>query len=155
MKNTLIFVLVLIALTLLVLGIGMINFNPMQNDVAKNFEEEVNPTTMTLDMKSWKWVKTIYNDGTEIKPKIDNFVLTLRNDKTFSASTDCNSVGGEYIITENKISFTKMFSTKKYCEGSQEGVFVKMLDEIQSFFFSSKGELVFELKFDSGSVIFN
>lgn len=124
-------------------------------EVAPNFEGEADPARMTLDMKPWRWVKTTYNNDTETKPKIDRFVLAFKNDKTFSASTDCNGVGGEYAVTGNKISFTRMFSTQMYCEGSQESEFAKMLEETQSFLFTSKGELVLELKFDSGSVIFN
>ncbi|TSC51918.1 MAG: Uncharacterized protein LiPW41_685 [Parcubacteria group bacterium LiPW_41] len=124
-------------------------------EVAQNFEGEANPAMMTLDMKPWRWVKTTYNNDTEMKPKIDRFVLAFKNDKTFSASTDCNGVGGEYTVTGNKISFTRMFSTQMYCEGSQESEFAKMLEETQSFLFTSKGELILELKFDSGSVIFN
>lgn len=124
-------------------------------EVAQNFEGEANPAMMTLDMKPWKWKKTTYNNDTEITPKTDKFVLTFKNDKTFSASTDCNGVGGEYIVTGNKITFTRMFSTEMYCEGSQESVFAKMLEETQGFLFTSKGELILELKLDSGSVIFN
>ena len=48
-----------------------------------------------------------------------------------------------------------MFSTKMYCESSQEDIFTKMLNETQNYFFTSKGQLVLGLKFDSGSVIFN
>ena len=124
-------------------------------EVAQNFEGEADPARMTLDMKSWKWVKTTYSNDEEIKPKIDKFVLTFKNDKSFSASTDCNGVGGEYGVMGNKITFNKMFATEMYCEGSQESEFSKMLVDSQSFLFTSKGELVLELKLDSGSVIFN
>jgi len=40
-----------------------------------------------------------------------------------------------------------------YCENSQESDFTKMLNEIESYSFTSKGELMLGLKFDSGSVI--
>jgi len=124
-------------------------------EVAQNFEGEADSTRMTLDIKPWKWIRTTYNNDTEIKPKTDKFVLTFKDGKTFSASTDCNGVGGEYTVTGNKITFTRMFSTEMYCEGSQESEFAKMLEQTQGFLFTSKGELVLELKLDSGSVIFN
>ncbi len=52
------------------------------------------------------------------------------------------------------IEFSKMISTLMYCDDSQEQDFTKSLSEVQSFMFTSKGELVFMLKVDSGSMIF-
>jgi heat shock protein HslJ len=126
--------------------------------VAENPEGEANPDIMKLDMKTWNWISTTYNDGKIIKPKnTDKFKLTFKNyesGKTFSASTDCNGVGGEYVLNGNKITFDKMMSTLMYCEGSQEAEFSKSLSEVVSYFFTNKGELVLELKYDSGSMIF-
>ncbi|HEY9584114.1 MAG TPA: META domain-containing protein [Candidatus Paceibacterota bacterium] len=124
-------------------------------EVAQSFEGESDPSKMTLGMKTWNWVRTTYNDDMEIKPKVENkFTLTFKGDKTFSASTDCNGIGGEYAASGTKISFDKMISTKMYCEGSQESSFSKMLGEAESYHFTSKGELILELKLDSGSMIF-
>jgi len=124
--------------------------------VEVNFEGESDPNIMKLDMKTWKWVKSIYNSGIEIVPKnIDVFNLTFDNDKnTFSATTDCNSMGGAYEIKDNQITFKDVVSTLMFCEDSQEQEFSSMLGEIQFFSFTNKGELVFVLKSDSGSVIF-
>ena len=41
-----------------------------------------------------------------------------------------------------------------YCEGSQESDFQKLLQNTGSYHFTSKGELIFDLKFDSGTVTF-
>jgi heat shock protein HslJ len=124
-------------------------------EVAQNFEGEADSNSMTLDMKTWNWVKTVYSNETVVTPKKANsFTITLNKDKTFSAKTDCNSIGGEYLLSGNKITFDKMMSTKMYCEGSQEQDFIKMLNETQDYIFTSKGELVFGLRYDSGSVIF-
>lgn len=133
-------------------------FNPqtMQfGEVAQNFEGEADPARMRLDMQTWHWVSTTYGDGKLVKP-VDSkkFALTFREGKVFSASTDCNGVGGEYTTSGNKISFERMMSTLMYCEGSQEGEFAKMLSEIGSYHFTSRGELVFDLKFDSGVMVF-
>ncbi len=123
--------------------------------VVQDFEGEADPARMTLGMNTWRWISTTYNNDTQVKPRTAaKFTITFKNNGTFAATTDCNSVGGDYAVDGNKISFGKMMSTKMYCEGSQESEFVKMLGEIQSFFFTSKGELVFEFKFDSGSMIF-
>jgi hypothetical protein len=123
-------------------------------EVAQNFEGEADPGRMNLFMKQWVWISTKYNN-TNIKPnETKKFTLTLNSDKTFSATTDCNSVGGEYSTTGNKISFGKIMSTLMFCENSQEGDFVKMLGEIQSYVFTSKGELIFSLKTFGDSMIF-
>lgn len=122
--------------------------------VANDFEGEADSSKMNLTMKTWNWEKIVYNNDTEIVPKTNRFTLTLKKDKTFSAKTDCNGIGGEYSVTGKKIKFDKMMSTLMYCEGSQEQEFSKALGEAEGFFFTSKGELVITLKADSGSIIF-
>ncbi|HBD24520.1 MAG: hypothetical protein A2566_03800 [Candidatus Zambryskibacteria bacterium RIFOXYD1_FULL_40_13] len=123
--------------------------------VAQDFEGEANPDIMTLDMNVWRWISTKYSDGREVKPNgTKPFSLTMEKDKTFSVSTDCNGVGGEYIVKDKQISFTKMVSTLMYCENSQESEFTQMLGEAQSYQFTSKGELIFSLKSGGGSMIF-
>jgi heat shock protein HslJ len=124
-------------------------------EVAQNFEGEANPSTMKLDMQTWHWINTMYSDGTVITPRTPNkFALTFKAPNTFSASTDCNGVGGEYVLSGTNISFNKMMSTMMFCEGSQEGEFSKEIAAVQSYHFTSKGELIFDLKMDSGSMIF-
>lgn len=123
-------------------------------EVAQNFEGESDPSRMTLGMQTWRWISVTYNDGKKIIPKVDKFNLTFKKDGTFSASTDCNGVGGEYTVSGNKITFKKMMSTLMYCEGSQEQDFSKVLTEANSYFFTSKGELILDLKMDSGSAVF-
>ena len=124
-------------------------------EVVQNFEGEADPSKMTLNMKTWNWVDTIYNNNTIVMPKVSNkFTLTLKADKTFSAATDCNGVGGEYSVNGNKITFTKMMSTQMFCEGSQEQDYSKMLSQVQSYLFTSNGELVLNLMQDAGSIIF-
>lgn len=124
-------------------------------EVAQNFEGEADPARMTLGMKKWNWVSSAYNNEQIVVPKKENiFSLTFKSDGSFSATTDCNGVGGNYEVNGNQITFSKMISTMMYCEGSQESEFLKMLRDTQSYHFTSKGELVFSLKFDSGSFVF-
>src|SRR3989344_3398879 len=123
--------------------------------VPENPEGEADPNVMKLDMKTWQWISVTHNDGTKIMPKnADKFGLTFKNDGTFSASTDCNSIGGSYKVTGQQIVFSNMMMTLMFCTESQETEFIKVLEETQSFFFTSRGELVLDLKFDSGSAIF-
>ena len=124
-------------------------------EVVQNFDGEADPKRLKLDMKTWNWVRALYNDGREIIPKQPNkFTLTFLNDGRFSAGTDCNSMGGHYEAEKGTISFDQIVSTLMFCEGSQEAEFVNLLQDTQGYHFTSKGELVLDLKFDSGSVIF-
>lgn len=123
--------------------------------VATDFEGEASSEVMTLDMKEWTWIKATYSDGTEVTPdKADAFTLTFTDDGSVAVSTDCNTMGGSYTVDANNITFGPMFATKMFCEDSQEQVFASMLEETESFLFTSRGELVLELKLDTGSVIF-
>jgi heat shock protein HslJ len=124
-------------------------------EVVQDFEGEADPSRMTLGMKTWVWISALYNDEREVLPKKkDAFTLTFGTDGRFSAKTDCNQVGGTYAASGGQLTFGDMFSTKMFCEGSQEEEFTKMLSTVSGFHFTSKGELILDLKYDSGSVIF-
>ena len=122
-------------------------------EVANNFEGEADPSRMTLNMKTWNWVKTIYNNDKTVTPnKPDKFTLTFKDGKV-SISTDCNSMSATYKVGNDKtISFGPIASTMMYCAGSQETEFSTMLNNVGSYFFTSKGELILGLKYDSGSM---
>ena len=130
--------------------------NTMQWGIVEpNFEGEANPAQMSLMMKSWTWIKAQYNDGKTIEPKkTDVFTLTFKKDGTFTATTDCNNMGGKYSNVKNSLVFSNIYSTKMYCEDSQENDFASLLDKTNGYLFTSKGELVLDLKLDSGSVYF-
>jgi heat shock protein HslJ len=99
-------------------------------------------------------VHALYSDGRTVTPKQPSkFTLTFLNGR-FSASTDCNRMSGSYTATKHSIVFGQMASTKMYCEGSQESDFAALLKSAQGYHFTSKGELILDLKFDSGSATF-
>lgn len=121
----------------------------------KDFEGEANPSTMKLDMKTWDWQYSEYGDGSKVYPKNQGlFSVTFEPNGSFYAGTDCNSLGGDYMVDGSKITFGEMRTTLMYCEGSQEAEFQKMLKDTNSYFFTSKGELVLNLKYDSGTAVF-
>ena len=124
-------------------------------EVVQDFVREASPEMMTLVMKEWEWFSAGYGDGRVETPKTPGvFRVTFNSDGTFSASTDCNRAGGSYISTGDTLAFGNMFSTQMYCEGAQEGVFTALLSEVVSYYFTSKGELVLNLKSASGTVTF-
>lgn len=122
----------------------------------KDFEGEADSNTMTLGMKTWEWQYVLYSDDTRTTPKDPKkFTLKFNPDGTFSASTDCNGVGGEYTLgADKKLEFKNMLGTLMFCEGAQEEDFKKILTNTGSYMFTSKGELVLLIKYDSGSAIF-
>ena len=121
-------------------------------EVEQNVEGEVDLAKMKLDMKVWTWVSARYKDGREIVPKkAGEFTLEFGKDGRFSAQTDCNSMSGTYTVKDTAITFGQIAMTKTFCEGSLEGDFSTLLETTQGFHFTSKGELILDLKFDSGS----
>ncbi|MEK7645077.1 MAG: META domain-containing protein [Patescibacteria group bacterium] len=134
-----------------------LRFDPASGELVKAAPapETTRANSVILTSKKWTWMSTTYNDGTKIVPKKAGvFVVTFGKNGAFSASTDCNSMGGQYDATEHLITFKNIISTLMYCEASQEGDFQKTLGQAASYFFSPSGELVLDLKYDSGSAVF-
>lgn len=124
-------------------------------EVGQDFAGEANPDMMELQKKPWTWVRTTYNNDTELVPvEAGVFTITFADNNTFSVTTDCNAMGGQYTVNNNQIIFDRMMATEMFCADSQEQKFSKMLSDVSSYFFTSKGELIFELQYDTGSAIF-
>ncbi|HUQ30041.1 MAG TPA: META domain-containing protein [Candidatus Paceibacterota bacterium] len=130
-------------------------------EVAQNFEGEADPGTMTLTQKKWTWVSAAYPSPTstsdkKVIPKQPNaFTITFSPNGRFTATTDCNSVGGSYETAgEGGIGFDQMVSTLRYCADSQESVLTGILNNASTYHFTSKGELILELMADGGSATF-
>ncbi len=123
--------------------------------VEQNFEGEADPSKMTLGMQTWTWISAEYGDGRLVTPRSAKaFTLRFSPEGRFSATTDCNSAAGNYVAGSSTIAFSQLSSTKMYCEGSQEMDFAEILQETSGYHFTSRGELILDLKFDSGSAVF-
>jgi hypothetical protein len=48
-------------------------------EVEQNFEGEADPSRMSLDMKTWNWIKAEYSDGKIVTPKKDLFTQKTEN----------------------------------------------------------------------------
>jgi heat shock protein HslJ len=125
-------------------------------EVAIDFEGEADPDRMTLQMHPWKWIKTAFNDDSVKQPRMPGaFTLTFSDDGRVSGTTDCNSFQGKVTVEKHRMRFDEnMAMTRMFCAGSQETAFMRMLQDVQSFFFTSQGQLIMELKYDSGSMFF-
>lgn len=121
--------------------------------VAENPDGEASPSVMRLNMKTWNWIQTTYPVGTGAAPRqAERFKLTF-SEKSFSASTDCNGIGGEYTVKNNSLKFDKMMSTLMYCEGSQESMYREMLAGVVNYEFTNRGELLLKLA-DDGTMLY-
>ena len=123
--------------------------------VAQDFEGEANPARMTLDMKPWTWISARYGDGREVVPRQPTaFTVTFSPDGAFTATTDCNRIGGGYTAVDNRLTFGDVFGTRMFCEGSQETDFTAMLTSAVRYRFTSRGQLILELGSDGSSAEF-
>lgn len=127
----------------------------MWGTVEADFEGEADQSRMSLTMKEWTWVSSLYNDGRTVTPtEAGRFTLTFTDDGRFSATTDCNGVSGSYSSDDNSVLFKDIAMTKMYCENSQEQEFLSILEHTAQYQFTSRGELILGFKFDSGTATF-
>lgn len=118
-------------------------------------QDERPSVELRLDTQTWTWIRTLYsNDKIVIPAKPGVFTLTFRDDGSLNATTDCNRMFGSYSVDETQLSFSKLAATKMYCPDSQEHDFANMLSQVTSFLFTADSQLVLELKYDSGQMIF-
>jgi heat shock protein HslJ len=97
--------------------------------------------------KDWFWVETIIESSVGIKPyNLTAFKLTLSRDLTFKSTSDCNSLGGNYEIFENKIKFKDIVRSEKYCMKSRETEFIEGLSNVSEIMFNEKNELILKYK---------
>ncbi len=123
--------------------------------VEPDFAGEADPGRMSLTMKTWVWQESNYNDGRTVTPMTPGaFTLTFAEDGSVGVGTDCNSVGGTYLVDGDRLTFTEMRTTLMYCDSSQESEFLALLNDTTMYHFTSRGELILDLKFDSGTVTF-
>ncbi len=104
---------------------------------------------------TWVWLQTQMNDGAITTPaQTDAFQLQLGEDGSASTTTDCNTFRGTYTVDGNQVKIELPISTRMACpDGAQEAAYIKNLTSVQSYLMSD-GNLVLELPFDSGGMVF-
>ncbi len=120
----------------------------------KDFEGEADPDTMSLTMKTWILERGMYGSFEFVPPTSKKFTITFKRDGTFSATTDCNGMGGKYSTNGGGITFGEIYMTEMYCEDSKEAEFSSIIGETFKYRFTSRGELIFELSTGKGSATF-
>ncbi len=91
---------------------------------------EATSTTESL-IASWKVVSSTLPDFTP--DDFSDFGLTFSTDGTVAGATDCNSVGGNYTVEGDKLTFGPLMQTEMYCEGSFEQPFTAFLSAVASY----------------------
>lgn len=104
--------------------------------------------------RTWRWVGTITPVEKITVPDPGRYTIRLTDDGKVQARFDCNRGGGAYDISEGKVTFGPLMSTRMACPAdSLDGPFMRDLQRVASFFVQD-GELYLELPFDSGTMRF-
>ena len=104
--------------------------------------------------KTWQWVLTITPVEKIAVSNPERYTVMLTDDGKLQARFDCNRGGGEYEISEGKLSFGPLMSTRMACPpDTLDGPFMRDLQRVTSFFLQD-GLLYLELPYDSGTMKF-
>ncbi len=102
----------------------------------------------------WEWVSTTTPIEETVVAEPSRYTILLEPDGKLRALFDCNRGGGAYEITEGKLSFGPMMSTRMACPpDSLDAPFMRDLERVTSFFVRG-GELYLEMPYDSGTLRF-
>lgn len=135
-----------------------LRFNPETLDfgvVAQDYPGAADPRRMTLDMHRWTWLGHTGEDGVLRPPAHETaFTLAFRPDGRLEATTDCNRISGSYTVEACQLSLLPMASTRMACEGSQESLYLELLQDVEAFEFTGRGRLVLTFATRPGSISF-
>ncbi len=117
---------------------------------------DVSPAGGTAGLvdSSWSWQYTDLLGGERMNaPAGDRFILSFDGAGRVSSRTDCNGMGGRYVIDGEVLSMGQFVQTLMYCEGSMEGAYGEQLGLVNSYVIEGD-TLRFNLNRDYGTMIF-
>ncbi len=104
--------------------------------------------------KTWQWESTVTPVEKIEATDPERYTFLLKDDGKAQVRFDCNRGGGSYTISEGKLSFGPLMSTRMACPpDSQDGPYMRDLQRAVSFF-AENGKLYLELPADSGTMKF-
>ena len=104
--------------------------------------------------RTWQWVATVTPVDTITVPNPERYTIRLADEDKVQARFDCNAGGGKYTLSEGKLSFGPLLSTRMACPAdSLDRPFMRDLQRTASFFVRD-GDLYLELPYDSGTMRF-
>lgn len=113
-----------------------------------------NRSPVDLQNKTWLWLSTVTPDEriTSLDPQ--RYTLFFADNGNLQIKIDCNSGGGSYELSEGKVSFGPLFSTRMACYQDTQGhLFTRDLERVSSFFLQ-EGMLFLEFSSDGGTMNF-
>jgi heat shock protein HslJ len=104
--------------------------------------------------RTWKWVSTVTPVEKITAAAPERYTILLQEDGNVRVRFDCNKGRGKYTLSEGRISFGPLMSTRMACPpDTQDASFMRDLQRVASFFIE-RGELYLELPVDSGTMRF-
>ena len=104
--------------------------------------------------RTWQWESTITPVEKITVSAPERYTILLAENGRLQAQFDCNRGGGDYKISNGKLSFGPLLSTQMACpQDSLDRQFMKDLQRVSSFFLQD-GNLYLELPADSGTMKF-
>lgn len=105
--------------------------------------------------RTWQWESTVTPVETITAAAPERYTILLTEEGNARFQFDCNRGGGDYQISEGRLSFGPMMSTQMACPGdTQDILFMRDLARIESFFLEG-GSLFLEIPYDSGTMRFS
>ena len=104
--------------------------------------------------QTWQWESTVTPVEKITVHEPERYTVTFSEDGSAAMRFDCNRGRGNFTLTENRLSFGPMISTRAACqEDSLDASFMRDLGRVSSFFIKD-GNLYLELPMDSGTMRF-
>lgn len=93
------------------------------------------PTTIPFDITNKTWKITIVNFETIQGKSSDYYLILDKSTGRFQSKVGCNQITGEFKISNQLISFSKIVSTKMYCMETMktEEAFLSLLSNPSKF----------------------
>lgn len=117
-------------------------------------------TTTTADAEAllgrrWQWLRFESSDESVITVnRPADYWIEFNADGTYALQIDCNSGSGSYTASDNSVTINPGAMTLMGCpEDTQDSDFSRLFDAV-TFVFDEAGNLVLNLKFDSGNMVF-
>jgi len=103
---------------------------------------------------TWEWVSTTTPIERTVVAQPVRYTILFGTDGKLQARFDCNRGSGDFRLSDGKVSFGPLISTRMACpEDSLDAAFVRDLRRVTSFFVKG-GELFLEMPVDSGTLRF-
>ena len=132
---------------------------PAGPQTAESPAEDGTGATGTLQGVVWEWQGSQYNDDTKAVPEDPSrYTIQFADDGIANITADCNQVRAEYEANESDstLAISPGASTKVACpEDSLDAEFMRDLEGAAIYFFDDAGDLLIDIKFDSGTMRFS